>query len=545
MMAILHRGAPRRSSTDPGRSVLSNRGTGDRCAWRYGLEGTAGACHGRRVPTDPTIPKRSAGISPVNGRASRSSAIAWRRATAPGRTGLPLATTLLFAFLLGSTIALTEATAQPTGDPAQLGPIDQRLMPVWAEANLAPAPRCDDATFVRRVSLDLIGRGPTLAETEAFLAEPNREALVDRLLASPDFAAHWAELWAGHLFGDDRSTERLTIQMWLEESFERREPFDRLVTELIAAEGESAFEAPVNFLLARGDEPAIPVSRLFLGVRLDCARCHDHPFDRWTQEDFREFSRFFEGLERSEVSPGNTRLSEPTRSGDEPAPRFLTGAQPKTGRWRAELAYFLTRSKPFARNFANRIWYHLFGIGIVDPPDDVHAENPAIAPELLEWLATEARRTEFDPRHLIRLICASRAYQARTADPNDPHAADARRRFAARSIKPLTAEQWYDSMTVALDTTSRLDERVEFARQFRGEMDGSRLGATWEYSETLGGLLERLAADTSPPTDDHEELFLRLLARRPTDEERERFRRRSAGDVVFVLLHSHEFSFVP
>ena len=137
------------------------------------------------------------------------------------------------------------------------------------------------------------------------------------------------------------------------------------------------------YLLDQIDDQIDVTTRGFLALSVACARCHDHPFDRWTQEDFREFSRFFEGLERSEVSPGNTRLSEPTRSGDEPAPRFLTGAQPKTGRWRAELAYFLTRSKPFARNFANRIWYHLFGIGIVDPPDDVHAENPAIAPELL------------------------------------------------------------------------------------------------------------------------------------------------------------------
>ncbi len=499
----------------------------------------------RRPLEQYRAPRRAADSGRRHGVAPKSSDASERGAGNRSGTNRASCVAIALLLLLACGRWPMSIAAQETGLAASLGPIDQRLVAIWSDANLAPAPLCDDSTFIRRVSLDLIGRAPSLSETEAFLVDPNRAALVDRLLASPEFAAHWAELWSGNLFGDDRSTERLAIQQWLEESFQSRVPFDRIVTDLIAAEGESAFEAPVNFLLARGDEPAIPVSRLFLGVRLDCARCHDHPFDRWTQEDFREFSRFFEGLEQSEVSPGNRRLRDPARSADEQAPRFLTGAKPKTGRWRAELAYFLTRSKPFARNFANRIWYHLFGIGIVDPPDDVHAENPAIAPELLDWLADEARHTEFDPRHLIRLICASRAYQARTADPNDPRASEGLRRFAVRSIKPLTAEQWYDSMAVALDASSSLDERADFARRFRGEMSGSRLGATWEYSETLGGLLERLAADTTAPTDDRSELFLRFLSRRPTEAELDRFRRRSPEDIVFVLLHSHEFSFVP
>lgn len=461
---------------------------------------------------------------------------------------------ILLLMWLGS-LACQETSAQESpsssavsvaAPAASLHPIDGFLQPLWNAAGTSQPVPCSDEVFIRRVTLDLVGRGPSWEETKDFLANPDRAQVIDRLLESREFSNHWSELWAGHLVGDDTTVEKQTLQQWLFESIEKREAYDAIATELIAAEGDSAFDGAVNFLVARAEEPAIPVSRIFLGIRLDCARCHDHPFDRWTEDDYREFTRFFNDLERTEVSSGNIRLSDPIRGeSEEEAPKFLTGAQPRTGRWRSELAFFMTRSKPFARNFANRLWYHMFGVGIVDPVDDFNAQNPPISVELLEWLATEARQSNFDLRHMLRLICTSEAYQASAVSTSATTNSDAVRRFAVHSIKPLTAEQWYDSMQIAFGDRQELGERDDFARMFRGEMDSAQLGTTWAYRETLFGLLERLAADSTLPTNDIDELFLRVLSRRPSEQERELFANRPMSEIAFALLHSHEFAFVP
>lgn len=421
--------------------------------------------------------------------------------------------------------------------------IDRLLQAAWSANGVQPAAACSNEQFLRRATLDLAGRIPTVAEHAAFLARPDRAALIDQLLASDEFSRFWADLWTTQLYGyQDEVGGREALSQWLETQLQARRPYDQIVLELITARGESAFNGPVNFLVRHPEQPVVKVSRAFLGVRLDCARCHDHPFDRWTRDDFQRMDRFFEATERQEVSAGNVRLLDVVRQVDaSERPRFLSGAEPKTSQWRAEFGLFLTRSRPFARNFANRIWYHLLGRGIVHPVDDVSRENPAAVPELLEWLAEEARRSDFDIRHLLRGICLSQAYQLQSVsqrgeEPQQKH-------FAVRSIKPLTPEQWYASMCVATGRVAQPEERTEFVRRFYGDALDGDFSASWEYRETAQGLMARLVERVELPPGDTSELFVRFLGRQPSPKELAACATRSATEIGFVLLHSSEFAF--
>ncbi len=424
-----------------------------------------------------------------------------------------------------------------------VGAIDQLLRTVWHEHGLEPAPLCTDEQFLRRLSLDLIGRIPTPAERSVFLEHPDRTAAIERLLASADFCRHQADTWTTRLFGyADDSTDRETLAQWLEQQLTAGRAYDQIVHELVSSTGESVFSGPVNFLLRYPDEPVVKVSRAFLGIRLDCARCHDHPFDRWTQDDFRRMNRFFEATERQDVSPGNVRLINVIRE-VEPSerPRFLTGAEPRTNQWRSEFGLFLIHSRPFARNFVNRIWYDLLGRGIVHPVDDVSRDNPAAVPAVLDWLTDEAVRSQFDIRHMIRLICGSQVYQFQSiAGLGD---APRQQLFAVRTIKPLTPEQWYASMTVATDRAVNPEERDDFIRTFYGEAIDGDFSATWEYRETVQGLMSRLVESVEAPTQRTEDLFIRILGRQPTVDELAEFAHHTAREVSFILLHSNEFAF--
>ncbi|MCX7386745.1 MAG: DUF1549 domain-containing protein [Planctomycetales bacterium] len=422
-------------------------------------------------------------------------------------------------------------------------PVDSILNSAWAEKNVQPVPICNDEQYLRRITLDLAGRIATVEERTAFLENPDRQGLIERLLSSTEFPAFWGELWTTHLFGYEAdNADRDTLAQWLQAQFRTNRPYDQIVEELLTSTGESAFNGPVNFLLRYPDEPVVKVSRAFLGVRLDCARCHDHPFDRWTQADFKRMNRFFEATERQDVSARNVRLVDvvPDVNADD-RPRFLTGAEPRTTRWRAEFALFLTRSRPFARNFVNRMWYHFLGRGIVHPVDDVNVSNPAVVPALLEALADAARSQKFDVRQMIRLICSSQAYQRESSAVKE----DALRQqlFAVRTIKPLTPEQWYASMCIATTRTAKTEERNELVRTFLGDDLNSDYSATWDYRETVQGLMSRLVDPVKSPARSVEELFVRFLGRMPTSEELENCSDRSLDEVSFALLHSSEFAF--
>ncbi len=422
-------------------------------------------------------------------------------------------------------------------------PVDQILEATWKEQGVEPARACTDEEFLRRITLDLVGRIPTLEEVRAFQAQPNRAAKIDELLASSEFARSWSELWAATLVGysDAFGADREVLRTWLEASFRDDRPYDDLVQQLITAREPSALSGPTNFLVRHREEPVMKVTQLFLGVRLDCARCHDHPFDRWTQDDFESMRRFFAATRPQQVTDNNFQLVNLVPGDEVARPRFLTGATPRTTQWRDEFALFTIRSKPFARTFANRFWYHFLGRGIVHPPDDANAQNPPAVPALLEHLAEQARADGFSVHAMIRRICNSRAYQL----SSQVEQADAEREavFAYRVLKPMTPEQMFDSLQVALKIEANPVQRRNFIRVVAADALDSDFSNTWEYRETAQALLTRLARQTPLPDATLDEMFLRTLTREPTARERELCQSRTREEIAFALIHGNEFCF--
>ncbi len=442
-----------------------------------------------------------------------------------------------------SVLFLLLAAGAPAAGQAPAPGIDGILAAHWKGAGIAPAPLVGDAEFLRRLSLDLAGRIPSKAELEAFLRKPDRAAKIDELLASPEFPRFWSEVWTAWLNGYAAAfdSNREGLRFWLEKEIREGAPWDRIVSRLVSASGVSNVDGSVNFILHNGVDPAIKVSRAFLGIRLDCAKCHDHPFDRWTQKHFEEMSRFFATIRRENLT-GSVRVSDASDRAGGPKPRFLTGSQPVTARWREELGYFITESRPFGRAFANRLWYHFMGRGIVDPPDDFSLRNKPSVPALLDFLAAEAETRAWDLRSMARLICLSDAYRRSSAGaPRDPKAEAA---FARRVLKPLLPEQVIDSLAVALDSDALRQRRAAALRGLLGRSFGEDFSLTWRHRETVQDLMAKFALDLpAPPSASTEDLYLRMLSRRPTARERELLRGRPAAEVVSALAHSNEFYF--
>lgn len=420
-------------------------------------------------------------------------------------------------------------------------PIDEILENYLQRKNIDAAPVCSDPIFLRRVTLDLAGRIPTVPEMEAFEEAPDRISAVDRLLQEDSFDRHWADLWTSMLVGyqEDFGHDREALRLWLTDSFRNRVDYPSLVTELLTASGASTQNGAVNFMVRYRDEAVVPVSRLFLGVQLDCARCHDHPYARWTEEDFFGLARFFDSMSVEETSPGNSRVSH--RLLDENKPVFLTGATPRTRMWRDELALFIQHTHAFRKTFVNRIWYLLMGRGIVHAPDNFHDKNPPSVPDLLEKLVELAASSGFQFRPLIRDICLSRAYQRSSVTPASQND-DCIRCFGYRPIKPMTPEQWYRSIKLVFDGSLTLS-REEFIQESFGGVAGDNFSDVWNYRETVQHLMEKLALDLTPPSRDPAEICKLLLNRPLTNRDEEICAGHSSSEVAFALLNCNEFIF--
>ncbi|MFY9344286.1 MAG: DUF1549 domain-containing protein, partial [Planctomycetota bacterium] len=349
--------------------------------------------------------------------------------------------------------------------------VDDHVHSKLARARVAPAAVCSDEVFVRRAFLDLVALLPSSAEVRAFVADPDigkRAHLVDELLRRPQWAAVQAMAWADTLLVDaERMEPKGASQLtgWLREQFATARPFDAIVTELMTAEGASFATPPANYWLA-ADQPhllAEHTAQNFLGIRLQCAQCHNHPFENWSMDDYYGFAGFFAQLARKRGEDGAEWIVWDRRSGEVrnkrtgavTAPRFLRGARAElaanTDR-RTALARWLTAAANpwFARNVANRVWSRLFGRGLVDPVDDVRIGNPASHPELLQELAALLVRERFDLRALYRTICTSRTYQlARHPDAVPPAL------FAGNAVRRLSAEQLLDAIGAVTGVPSK------------------------------------------------------------------------------------------
>ncbi|HEY6169359.1 MAG TPA: DUF1549 and DUF1553 domain-containing protein, partial [Verrucomicrobiae bacterium] len=366
--------------------------------------------------------------------------------------------------------------------------IDEQVFAKLQKLRLNPSPLASDEVFLRRAYLDLLGILPTREEATAFLADSakdKRTKLVDRLLTRPEFADFWALKWSDLLRNEERTLDEKgvkTFHAWIRQSIADNKPLDRFAAELIAARGSTYSNAPANFYRALRD----PISRaeaaaqVFLGVRLQCAQCHNHPFDRWTMDDYYDWAGVFARIDYKIIENKRTDKSDKhefkgeqlvqikatgsvtnARTGKASSPRFLGEKRPFEAADGEDalqaLAKWVTRADNhlFARMQANRIWYHLMGRGLVDPLDDFRATNPASHPALLDALADELVKSKFDLRHVIRVIMNSRAYQL-GSEPNGDNADDAIN-YSHAIIRRLTAEQLLDCTSEAAGVTLDFD----------------------------------------------------------------------------------------
>ncbi|MCA9175586.1 MAG: DUF1553 domain-containing protein [Planctomycetales bacterium] len=353
--------------------------------------------------------------------------------------------------------------------------IDEKVFAKLQSLGLPASAVADDATFLRRVTVDIAGRLPTREESEAFLADGDsdkRAKVIDKLLDSMDYAEYFANKWNAILrnkrgaTGDRQAT--FHFHDWIRTSLHENKPYDQFVREVISASGMPGVNPPTAWYREVKDEAAQveDTAQLFLGLRIQCARCHHHPFEKWSQQDYYGFQAFYSrvGRKKSNVpnydriyhqrgvaqskNPKTGEMVKPTGLGSNPLE--LTPDQDP----RQSLADWMgDKSNPFfAKAFVNRYWKHFFGRGLVDPEDDMRVTNPACNPELLDALAEDFLAHDFDMKHMIRTICNSSTYQL-SSDPNEWNQDD-KQNFSRYYPKRLNAEVLLDAIDQVTATTT-------------------------------------------------------------------------------------------
>ena len=424
---------------------------------------------------------------------------------------------------------------------ASAGQIDDLLAAKHTTERVQPTEICDDETFCRRVTLDLIGRVPTTDELDAFLASCNRLRKIDALLRSSEHARYWSHLWTTMLIGRDqqRGVESELLRSWIETKVQADAAWNQVCFELISATGVTSLDGPVNYVVANRADPVMRLARSFLSVQLDCAECHDHPHDRWTNDDYLAMKRFYRPLQVREVA-GGYAVSDSATEGERPI--FLTGRKPHTRAWRRELAVMVVSSKPFSRSIVNRTWSWLMGRGMIDPVDGLSRDNPAATPKLLEALAAEFQ-SDFKIRSLVRKICHSKAYQRAPLANASSDFAPPLRLFAARNTRLLTPEQWITSVDQVLDrialTPAELTQR---SRQLLGRSQQASLGFDpYVWNSTTQTLIRQLSGDIPTPIRDLETIFRATIGRNPNETELRAARNHVSRELLFALVHCNEF----
>jgi hypothetical protein len=345
--------------------------------------------------------------------------------------------------------------------------VDEKVFAKLKSLGLPSSAVCDDATFLRRVTIDLAGRLPTLDEAEAFLADQSpqkRVAAVDRLLESTDYADYFANKWNAILRNKRRQDfeKKATFAFydWIRQSLHENKPYDQFVREIITASGEVGKFPQVAWYKEVKDQSAQveDTAQLFLGLRIQCARCHHHPFEKWSQQDYYGFAAFFSQVgrkrgymqneERVFHRPGMAQANNP-KTGQSVKPTGL-GSDPleltPVDDPRHALADWMSRKDNpfFARSLVNRYWKHFFGRGLVDPEDDMRVTNPPSNPELLDALAQHFVDSGFNLKQLCRTICTSTTYQL-SAEPNEWNQDD-KQNFSRYYPKRLNAEVLLDAI---------------------------------------------------------------------------------------------------
>ncbi len=489
--------------------------------------------------------------------------------------------------------------------------IDELVYERLQTLGIAPSHSCTDAEFLRRVSLDIVGVLPTAEQARAFIGDndPGKRAkLVDELLEHPGYADLWAGRWADLLRPNPQRVGVKSVYLldeWLRDSFRRNKPYDRMVREIVTAQGSTHRYGPVVVFRDRRKPEDVGewFSQIFLGVRMECARCHHHPNEKWGQEDFFQFAAWFKDIGRKGkgisapisgdfetifyrkgrdvTHPVTGEAMKPIPLGTKPVP------VPDSSDPREALADWMTNPENpyFARAVVNRIWADFFGQGIVMPVDDFRASNPPTNEPLIDALAEDFVENGFDLKHLMRTIANSRVYQL-SSTPNDSNVADTEN-YSRSYRRRLPAEVMLDAVA----------DFTEAPLSFQGMPSGSRATATWNYklgSEFLdafgrpnssaqcpcerdvrpsvvqalhmmhsnklqakladkNGRAAKLAASGKSPEQIVQELYLSAYGREPRAEEirvaltafygAEATRQTAIEDVMWALVNSAEFVF--
>ena len=521
--------------------------------------------------------------------------------------------TILVRFLdRMQTLAFTFVAEVPGfrwSDPPQVNYIDVAIDDKLRKLSWLPGERSSDAEFLRRVFLDVIGQLPTLDETRAFLGDERpdkRELLIDRLLERPEFASFWASKWADILRLTEKSVSKPGAEKywrWLRRAFERNTPYDEFARSLLTSVG-STFENPAaNYFRAATDseDAAESTAQVFLGFRLACAKCHNHPFERWTQDNYYGMSAFFHRVKKKAGGRSGEEIVWVERQG---APR-----QPRSGQTaRAWLPFSGERDlvdgvdprdrfvewlrEPdnpfFARVEVNRIWFHLLGRGIVHPIDDFRDSNPPSNDGLLDRLARDFVNSGYDRKHIIRTILRSRTYQttSRSVALNEGDT----KYFSHHWPRLLAAEQLLDALSQATGVEHDLGRVPSGTRASQVASQGDSAGGGNEFLKAFGqperqtvcqcerstetslakalqmfngrvvhdklraenGRIRRLARAGRSDDEIITEFYLAALCRPPLAEELEVAGRYLSGvedrllgleDVCWAILNSNEFLF--
>jgi len=383
-------------------------------------------------------------------------------------------------------------TLVPHGTPLQeipgfqpRGYIDELVAAKWKKLGITPSPRCDDATFLRRVTIDLCGRLPTAEEVRAFAADQRsdkRDHVVDQLLNSPDYPAYFAMRWStilrnSQLAGSTQAS--YAFHNWIKDIIARNRPYDELVRGVIAAAGEWQDAPAINWYWQMRDDQLHQVTadtaQVFLGVRLQCARCHHHPYEKWGQDDYYGLAGFFTRLGRKSfgepppyfAAPRVTTGEMDPLTGKSPEPKYLGGEAPKFTPEqdpRHSLVDWMTQPENpfFAKVLVNRLWAHCLGRGLVDQVDDMRETNPPSNPELLDALARDFTEHKYDMRHILRSIVTSQVYQLDSQPtPGNEHDTQNYARFYARRF---IAEVFHDAVDQATGSRTKFGGMAGSAR---------------------------------------------------------------------------------
>jgi len=491
-------------------------------------------------------------------------------------------------------------------DEPETNYIDKLVNDKLKKLRIAPSGQCDDETFLRRAAIDIVGLTPTVEEYNRFMASTapdKRSKWVDELLERKEFSEIWVSKWAELLqvrTDNNKNVSQKAMFLyynWLVEKLSQNMPMDQMVQELLGANGGTFKNPATNFYQLTNETLPLAenVAQVFMGIRVQCAQCHNHPFDRWTQNDYYSFAAFFVQIGRKQgedyretivFNSGGGEVNHPV-GGRVMPPKFLGGETPDVNGKdrRVILAKWLASPQNpwFATSFANRVWAHFMGAGIVEPIDDFRVSNPASNAELLDALGKHFTDTKYNLKALVRDICNSRTYQ-RSTQRNQSNEGD-ERNFAHALIRRIKAENLLDTISAATDTkdkfaglplgaravqiadgTSSTYFLTTFGRSTRQTPCSCEVKMEPTLSQALhllngdtvnqkmrqGGLIAQLMTTKKFPEERINDLYIRCMSRKPDKGElaklvpilaQSKDQAQALEDVFWALLNSREFLF--